>query len=100
MTTRLICYDISDDKMRTKLAKKLLAWGCERWQYSVFCGTHNPTQWKKCWAAIQHILTKYGKGDEKILVLIISPMALQNMQAVGEKPDLEELLNQKITLWV
>lgn len=96
---RMICYDIADDKLRTKLAKKLIAWGCERWQYSVFCGSHTPIQWKKCWASIQHLLTKYGQGDEKILVLIISAQELRKMTTIGEKPDITELLNEKITLW-
>ena len=99
MTIRMICYDISDDKLRTKIAKKLFVWGCERWQYSVFCGAHSPTQWQKCWASIQQLLAKYGQGDEKIMAVIISAQELKNMTTVGEKPDIAELLGEKITFW-
>jgi len=100
MSIRLFAYDIPDDKMRDKLAKKLLAWGFERWQYSVFCGAHTPTQWKNCWAAVQKLLKRYGKGNEKIMVIIIGAQELRNMVTVGDKPDLAELLGEKLTFWI
>ena len=36
MTNYLLSYDISEDRLRTKLAKLLLRLGCERIQKSVF----------------------------------------------------------------
>ena len=100
MSIRIVFYDISDDKHRTKLAHKLRAWGFERIQYSVFCGRHSPFQWQKCWKEILAQAKKYGDGTEKIYTLIISRQQLENMEHIGEKPDLSIALNERITLWV
>lgn len=38
--TYLICYDITDDKLRTRIAKRLERAGCLRVQKSVFIAPH------------------------------------------------------------
>ncbi|MFQ6089576.1 MAG: CRISPR-associated endonuclease Cas2 [Methanosarcinales archaeon] len=38
----LVIYDISDDKKRTRLSKKLFSFGLTRIQYSAFKGELNP----------------------------------------------------------
>lgn len=99
MPTRLVFYDITDDRHRTRLAKKLEAWGFERIQYSVFCGKCTEAQWQRYWKSIQHQAQKYGDGSEKIYTVIISINELKNMLHLGEKPDLSIALNEKITIW-
>lgn len=100
MTIRMVFYDISIDKCRSKLAQKLEAWGFLRMQYSVFCGKHTTTQWKHCWQKIQHIVAKYGNGTEKIYVIILSPSQLLEMKTIGDAPEVIQILNEKITMWV
>lgn len=100
MSAKLIMYDIADDKHRTKLADLLLAWGFLRLQYSVFGGKHTPAQWQRCRKAIATLSKKYGDGTEKIMILNVSTQALKGMDCIGTKPDLSEMLNEKILLWI
>lgn len=99
MNTRLILYDITDNPLRTRMANLLLAWGFERLQYSVFGGMHTSSQWQKCRKAIDTLVKKHGDGTEKIMILLISAQSFREMDCIGPKPDLSEMLNEKITLW-
>lgn len=100
MILRLVTYDIEEDKYRNKLAKKLEAFGFERIQKSVFCGTHTLTQWRRCWVAIQLLHRRYGIPDDKVYVLVIGKKMLRSMQYLGLEPDKKKILNEILTLWV
>ncbi|MFN8243896.1 MAG: CRISPR-associated endonuclease Cas2 [Ferruginibacter sp.] len=97
---RLVCYDIENDKYRNKLAKKLEAFGFERVQRSVFCGSHPLHQWEKCRSQLLAFHEKYGKEDDKIYVMVISPRMLKAMFTVGKPPDIDRILDKIVTFWV
>ena len=42
----LVVYDISDDKLRTKVADILMDYGLDRIQYSAFAGKLARTTWR------------------------------------------------------
>ena len=100
MILRLISYDIEDDKFRNKLAKKLEAFGFERIQKSVFCGTHTLQQWMQCWVLIQKLHKKYGVKDDKVYALVISKKMFRTMQGLGPSPDTKSILNEILTVWI
>lgn len=62
----LIIYDISEDKLRTKLAKHLQRYGLKRIQYSGFTGELNPHD--------RIILTKevgqYATGEKDSIYIV------------------------------
>ncbi len=100
MILRLIVYDIENDNYRTKLANKLEAFGFVRLQYSVFCGRHTVVQWQKVWKKIKEFEKKYGMPNDKIYATIISPANFKKMEAIGEKPNFELILDELITVWM
>jgi len=76
----LICYDISNNNIRKKVADRLLATGYERLQLSVFIGIipiqNNRIIWK-------NILTWLSEDGGKISIIKISPSSIKNMIAIG-----------------
>ncbi len=93
----LISYDISTDSIRTKVAKKLMAHGLERMQYSVFMGPLTDTQLAKLKEELDKIFKKATEAN--ILIIPQSPTNLKNAYHCGDKaPDFEYLSGEKLTL--
>lgn len=92
----LICYDISSDKHRTKLANRLIRHGLIRFQYSVFVG-HLPEQrlkmieqWIKTNITLDH--------DDRLAIIPILKRELEQMKLLGnDNIDREMLLNNRHT---
>ncbi len=100
MILRLISYDISDDRLRDKIAKKLEAFGCYRMQKSVYCGIIDNSYWAECWGEIQFLYeTNYNEGD-KIYAHIMSKEQFEKGEYLGVKPDFDLILDKIITLWI
>lgn len=100
MILRLICYDIEDDKLRLKVAKKLASFGFHRIQKSVFCGQHTDVQWSRCIASLENMYEKYKKPGDSIYVIVISKKMFENMYTFGEQVDVETILDKKLVLWI
>ncbi len=100
MKVRMIFYDISEDGLRTRLHNKLEALGFVRLQYSVFCGKHKDAQWKYCRQEIdQIILGRLGEKD-KLNIMIIKPIDLRRMHSLGDRSDIEFILDPPRVLWI
>jgi len=100
MKTRMIFYDLESDLIRTRLAKKLLALGFIRIQYSVFCGCHTDSQWEYCKTEIDIILdVDFNEGD-KVHILQIKPILLKQMKFYGEALDLDQIYMNKPVYWI
>jgi len=84
---RLICYDLEDNKLRTKLAKLLDARGMERIQYSVFAGKLDERRWKNCWHSVEHLLKDKMQPGDKTYYLEISEQAFCKMTCLGQQLD-------------
>lgn len=101
MILRLIAYDIVNDKCRNKIYDKLESQGFIAIQKSIFCGTHTPTQWQQCKAALYRIVEKYGNLEEdKIMAVVISKNCATDAEYIGKAQDLKELLHEPLTLWI
>ena len=88
MKTYILCYDIPDDKRRTKLANLLEGYG-ERRQYSVFECHLKETQFASLWEKIAHLI----KQDDSVLCYPLCKncqtrtRSLGNTQALLKDPD-------------
>ena len=94
----LICYDIQLDRVRTKVAKTLLAAGGVRLQYSVFALRKNKVGIQQLRQELQQQLfrkNKHAKTD-KILCLKIHRQAFDQAWAVGA-PFLPQLISADST---
>jgi CRISPR-associated protein Cas2 len=100
MRLKLISYDISNDRIRKKLSDRLIFWGFERIQYSVFLGTISSFQWDKCWLEIKVLEVGLEIEADRIFVLNISKNEWKKMQVVGFRPEDEEILNEKTSIWI
>ncbi|MBA4848981.1 CRISPR-associated endonuclease Cas2 [Emticicia sp. BO119] len=93
----LAFYDIEIDRIRTRVADKLLRAGLERIQYSVFFGPLTDTQKKKLLTDIEKIVGDLSKSN--FLLIPLSPTNIENAYHCGETPpDWEYLLGKQLTL--
>ena len=71
----MIVYDISENK--------LIEWGFERIQYSVFVGENNPAEIKELWDSLKRLLTKEQGSDDKLFAIAIDKQHFLNMKILG-----------------
>jgi CRISPR-associated endonuclease Cas2 len=76
----LISYDISKDALRSRVAKKLIYYGCERLQYSVYAGSLRPAVYEE----MQHWLRSHIKGKDSVLIIPLPPQTVENALSLGE----------------
>ncbi|MBK9257719.1 MAG: CRISPR-associated endonuclease Cas2 [Saprospiraceae bacterium] len=100
MILRLICYDIEDDRLRLKIAKKLESFGFYRIQKSVFCGQHNDVHWSRCVMDLEVMYEKYKKPGDSIYAMVIGKKMLEKVYTLGEQIDTETILDKKLVLWI
>lgn len=75
----LFSYDISNNKLRRKVANKLLYYGLDRVQLSVFMGTLRQPLFQKATLWLQQNI----KGKDKLLILPLPPQTPQNALMYG-----------------
>lgn len=76
----LIFYDIEENRLRKKVADKLLYYGYTRMQYSVFGGVMNPELFG-FWQQLRNLV--YDNAQNKIYCLKISTESFENMKTIG-----------------
>ena len=97
--TFLVFYDISNNRIRTKVAKRLLAFGFERIQLSVFCGLYHPKSNKVLWKELETLLAT--EQTAKFYVVKTSKKQFKNMDFLGSLDwDINYLLGCKNTLFI
>jgi CRISPR-associated endonuclease Cas2 len=95
----LVCYDISIDKVRNKVAKSLVAEGFERLQLSVFAGLFNPRSKPDLWLQLQTWLAE--DKQSKFYVIACTKNQLREMDVLGEyNLDLPYLLGEKSVIFI
>ena len=95
----LVLYDISNDRIRTKVAKSLIAEGFERIQLSVFLGTVNPKENIKLWNELQKWLS--AEPHSKLLLLPLTKNNFRKMLILGDFfPDIDYLTGNKHSLFI
>lgn len=95
----LICYDITKNSLRTRMGKKIIEFGLDRINKSVYLGTISKSSLTQLgnWLA-QEISTK-GDPSDSCIIVRISAEQVQQMQILGlNELDLDELTGSKTTL--
>lgn len=64
----IVSYDIQSDKLRVKVAKKLMEWGLERIQYSVFLGSMTAYTKKELEEALSTFCAHPSTTDRIIMI--------------------------------
>ena len=84
----LISYDIENDALRLRIAKKLIAWGLYRVQYSVFMGALEREKFPTLHRELEQFSTRRGwTGTDSILVVPIHGKDLKKIEVIGSWPD-------------
>jgi CRISPR-associated protein Cas2 len=100
MDAWLIAYDITDDKLRTKVANRLIYCGLYRVQFSVFVGTIDDKILSEFMAWFQTKILTLATADCCVLVVPLSIGQVKATVALGTKVlDYEELTGEKHTLF-
>jgi CRISPR-associated protein Cas2 len=95
----LIFYDISTDKIRNKIAKRLLAEGFERLQLSVFVGIVNPYLYANLWQQLNYWASADDLG--KLYVISCTKKQFRQMKIIGDNPlDLNYLIGEKSVIFI
>lgn len=88
-----ICYDISDDKIRTRLSKMLEREGLHRVQKSIFFAKgFKPWEINAVATKIALLTQETGEGDS-VLLLPIERDQLASLILIGENEAIDKVLN-------
>ncbi|MEA5260326.1 CRISPR-associated endonuclease Cas2 [Arcicella aquatica] len=83
----LAVYDIEDDRLRDKVSQRLIRFGFERIQFSVFVGNLNPTQKQKLDITILKLLEKVDEQKYKYMTMPLAESYVYKADWLGkEKP--------------
>ena len=95
----LIFYDITSDRLRTKIAKRFIAEGYERLQYSVYTSIDNPAKNLLLWQELTLILKE--ETGAKLYVIPTLKNNFRNIKIIGNfEYDLAYLLGEKGSLFI
>ena len=86
-TYYLLMYDITNGKTIQKVAKKLIYYGFERINYSVWLGWVNPLEKAKLKIELQTLLRSENAKGSRLYVIPLKPPSLGKMRSItGHKP--------------
>ena len=92
--TYLICYDIIDNALRNRIAKRLERAGCQRVQKSVFIAPDfEARRIKILRGAIAKLIPPILSAEESVLVFPIERDNLTDAVWAGERSQFESLLD-------
>jgi CRISPR-associated protein Cas2 len=95
--TYLICYDIADDRLRTRLAKRLDSAGCLRLQKSVFLAPNfDARRLQILRGAIKKLLSTTLSEDESVVAIPIEKDNLSDIVWVGNVEAFEAMLQKRL----
>jgi CRISPR-associated protein Cas2 len=98
MLSFFLSYDISDDRLRTKLSRLLERRGCKRVQKSVFFApAFGQKEAKSLRAACERLLQNRAPGDS-LLCIPATRQFLSDLVWEGESARLEEALEETLFL--
>jgi len=97
----LVCYDITDNKLRKKIADKLFYYGLSRVQLSVFIGYVNDIHFERMQNEITEKMNENKKETDSIIFLRINYTNLQKMIIFGNlKADSDYVKNSGHTIYI
>jgi CRISPR-associated endonuclease Cas2 len=96
---KLICYDITNDNLRTKLGKKIIAAGLDRINKSVYLGQLSTTAFVELEQSLAQLVNTKGEPQDSLIIISVAPQQVQDMKIIGNNElDKEELSGDKSTL--
>jgi len=87
----LVVYDISDDKLRARIAEKLKDYGLRRIQYSAFLGELIPRRLRSLVQDLRRIIgSKPMENERRIVHVFPVPSSLSGVIVIGDEWKEEE----------
>ncbi|AEE53933.1 CRISPR-associated endonuclease Cas2 [Haliscomenobacter hydrossis] len=97
----LICYDITQDSLRTRLAKKISESGLDRINKSVYLGSITDTALNALEKDLAKFVQEKGSPGDSLIILPVYLEQINQMRIYGSiEPDRDELSGSKSTLIV
>ena len=97
----LICYDITSDTLRTKIGRKILEFGLDRINKSVYLGAITDSSLTQLEALLSGLLQQKGEPHDSLIIISVTAQQVQEMRVYGENGlDRDELTGDKSTLIV
>lgn len=97
----LICYDISSDTLRAKTGRKILEFGLDRINKSVYLGTITDSSLTQLEALLSGLLQQKGEPHDSLIIIPVTAQQVQEMRVYGENGlDKDELTGDKSTVIV
>ncbi|MBK6949016.1 MAG: CRISPR-associated endonuclease Cas2 [Haliscomenobacter sp.] len=94
----LIMYDITDNKVRTQIAKYLEKQGCTRIQKSVFLARSEAKNFQEIHDTLRDVNEMYDNEDSIILVPVNASDA-RAMKLIGKNVQIEAITDKPNTLF-
>ncbi len=95
----LICYDITGNTLRSKLGNKIIEYGLDRINKSVYLGTVKEGELKKLETWLSDQITKSGEPQDSLIIIPVNAQQIHQMRVLGRNDlDKEELSGDKTTL--
>jgi len=93
----LLCYDISSNSIRTKIAKRIIQEGYERIQKSIYVSINNPKDNKILWSFMQKKICE--DKNAKLMIIPLSRNNFYSLKYFGNFDlDIEYILGEKRSL--
>ncbi len=98
---RLVCYDITDNKLRKKIADKLIQFGLARVQLSVFIGYVAAPHYTKMKEEIMEKIDEGNSDTDSIIFMDLHQDQIKNMIILGRlQADADYILNTTNTIMI
>jgi CRISPR-associated protein Cas2 len=95
----LICYDITQNSLRTRIGKKIIEYGLDRINKSVYLGTVSKSSLTQLENWLSQEISAKGDATDSCIVVRVSAEQVQQMRILGlNELDLDELSGDKSTL--
>lgn len=95
----LICYDITKNNLRTRMGKKIITYGLDRINKSVYLGTIQKSSLTQLAQWLQQEMQQKGEPTDSCIIIAVSAEQVQRMQIFGLNDlDRDELSGEKTTL--
>ena len=96
---QLICYDISKNSLRAKVAKLILTVGLDRINKSVYLGAIKDSSLKILEQQLANLIQTKGDPQDSIIIIRVGKEDVRDMRIFGQNQlDTEELIGEKSTL--
>ncbi len=99
MKSYLICYDIQKNALRTRLGNKIIEYGLDRVNKSVYLGSIEARSLKELENWLQQQMQDHAKPGDSLILLPVTAAQIHAMRVFGENDlDRKDLSGELSTL--